>query len=415
MPMMDWFERITGFKERGYAETQSLLSMDGGRLRSAMSDRRPAVGRLEIPSLSELRQRVSDLASANKGNLRVACIQGDVRALHAHPAHAGGLFQVASQFNLLEMVGPEVTPEEGVARYEWDRTQGPACAMAAGAGTLYRNYLVEVNGQRGQARDRQIDCLRDVGEVLGNQGHRLWRMQNGYALLTPSGLGEIDQRLAAMSRDERDGLKARLRIGVHWHTEVTDLVPQGHTVSQAFCSALPVAPVYSGLDPGAPWRRFATLVLEGAYEATLLAAALNRHQSGSDLVFLTRLGGGAFGNDDTWIDAAMRHALARARHLPLNGWSAMSRCRRSCRRLRRSSGIPLQPESPLRHGIAHHAAAFLAEPQLVMPLRRRAAGPRERGGECPEALARKHRGRLIPVKRNARVRAHTGASSWRRQ
>ena len=51
------------------------------------------------------------------------------------PEYEGALFQVASQFNALEMISPTVTPEEGATRYEHDRTQGPACAMAAGAAT----------------------------------------------------------------------------------------------------------------------------------------------------------------------------------------------------------------------------------------------------------------------------------------
>ncbi len=56
----------------------------------------------------------------------------DVQQLHIKKTNAGSLFQVASQFNLLEMVSPNVTPEQGVGRYENDRTQGPACAIAAG-------------------------------------------------------------------------------------------------------------------------------------------------------------------------------------------------------------------------------------------------------------------------------------------
>ncbi len=52
------------------------------------------------------------------------------------------MFQVASQFNLLEMISPNVTPDDGIGIYENDPTQGPACAIACGAGTIYRNYLV---------------------------------------------------------------------------------------------------------------------------------------------------------------------------------------------------------------------------------------------------------------------------------
>ena len=78
-------------------------------------------------------------------------------------------------------------------------------------------------------------------------------------------------------------------------------------VSQAFCSALPVA--YCGY-PSSMWRPFAELVLDAAYEATVLAAVLNARRGASNIVLLARLGGGAFGNDDAWIDAAMRRALA---------------------------------------------------------------------------------------------------------
>src|SRR5215216_2373940 len=91
-----------------------------------------------------------------------------VRAMHRSPEYAGALFQVASQFNLLEMVGPEITPMDGVTRYEGDRTQGPACAIAAGAATIYRNYFAPVAGGQGQTEERQFDGLADIGEALAS-------------------------------------------------------------------------------------------------------------------------------------------------------------------------------------------------------------------------------------------------------
>lgn len=38
-------------------------------------------------------------------------VVGDVQALHVQSHKAGTLFQVASRFNLLEMVSPQVIPE----------------------------------------------------------------------------------------------------------------------------------------------------------------------------------------------------------------------------------------------------------------------------------------------------------------
>ncbi len=310
---MDWFERLTGFEESDYHATRSRLEVAGGRLRSTVNGRSFATGELETPSLGELRRRAQGVIGDLAGRLKVSCVGGDVRAMHRDAANAHALFQVASQFNLLEMTGPEVTPEDGVAGYAHDPTQGPACAIAAGAATLYRNYFADVGGHRGQTRERQIDCLADLGAALGNDGNALWEMRNGYAMCTKQGLDVVDRRLAASTPVEIDRLRDLLRIGLHCSVEVTDAPSPHPVVSQAFCSALPVS--YSGIRDHAPWRAFATLVLEGAYEATLWAAVLNARRSSSRTVFLTRVGGGAFGNDDAWIEGALRRALDRAKHI----------------------------------------------------------------------------------------------------
>lgn len=203
------------------------------------------------------------------------------------------------------MVSPNITPEHGVGIYENDHTQGPACAIAAGAGTIYRNYFAPVNGQIGQSRDNQIDCLAALGAELGNTDGRLWEMRNGYALASGTGLADIGNRLRASSEQERDGLRRLLRVGIQWSTQVT-LGDCTHLVSQAYCSALPIA--YSNHAPSL-WEDFAVLVLEGAYEATLCAAVLNRESTGINRVFLTMLGGGAFGNDTRWIVNSARRTV----------------------------------------------------------------------------------------------------------
>ena len=306
---MDWFQKLTGFAEVGYAQTRQRLSVVGDRLVSDASGRSHGVGRLELPSLAELRQRVT-AGNGPRGQATFGAVRGDVRQLHADPAHAGALFQVASQFNLLEMVGPEVSPEDGVTRYRHDPTQGPACAIAAGAATIYRNYFAPVDGVPGQTRERQFNGLADLGQALGHAQAPLWAYRNGYALCSADGLARIQQRLDAADGAARDRLRGLLRIGLHWDVEVTDAETDPRpVVSQAFCSALPVA--YSDV-PAAQWTGFATLVLEAAYEATLLAAVLNARRGASPQVLLTRLGGGAFGNRDAWIDAAIERALALA-------------------------------------------------------------------------------------------------------
>ena len=307
---MDWFETLTGFRETDYDDTRAKLRIEGSRLRSLVNGKSYEIGKLELISLDALRQRVRSTGGV-AGRLKVSLVTGDVRDMHRSSENTGALFQVASQFNLLEMTGPGVTPEQGVTRYQFDHTQGPACAIAAGAATIYRNYFAPVSGQEGQTGDRQFDGLADLGEALSQSLNvpvaALWEMRNGYALCSATGLDAIATHLATLQPDQLDVRRGKLCIGIHSDVAVTDAEADPlPLVSQAFCSALPVA--YT-LVPSARWQPFASLVLEAAYEATMLAAILNRKRGASSTVLLTLLGGGAFGNDVAWIRAAIRRAL----------------------------------------------------------------------------------------------------------
>jgi hypothetical protein len=309
----DWFADLTGFRETSYELTRSRLAVEGDELVSSVNAKRYGIGSLTLPTLARLRIRV-EFPAPRRSTVR--CVTGDVRAMHADPEFERALFQVASQFNLLEMTGPNVTPEDGVTRYSSDHTQGPACAIAAGAATIYRNYFVPVDGESGQTRERQLNALLHVGEALSMRLERpvsdLWTMRNGYALCTENGLGAIAGVLEDGGEELRDELRAWLAVGIHTDVEVTD-VREGprRLVSQAFCSAMPVA--YSSVRSSA-WEAFARLALEAAYEATLLAAV----DRVSNIVLLTRLGGGAFGNADKWIDDAILRALAIVEHAGLD-------------------------------------------------------------------------------------------------
>jgi hypothetical protein len=301
---MTWFQVLTGVDELSPAHVRKNIAVDGETMTSLANGKMMACGRLEIPSLGELRARVV-AGKQVVGKISLREVIANVQTLHKDTANAGSLFQVASQFNLLEMQGPNVTPEHGIGIYERDHTQGPACAIAAGAGTIYRNYFVHVKGQLGQSEHNQIDCLADLGLALGNTHSRLWQMRNGYALASREGLIEIADLLRASGEAERDKLRKLLRIGIQWNPQVT-LDGCTHLVSQAYCSALPVA--YADHDSNI-WEYFARLVVEAAYEATLCAAILNLQGSGNNRVFLTLLGGGAFGNENIWITDAIKRAL----------------------------------------------------------------------------------------------------------
>ena len=113
---MDWFEQLTGFRETEYANTRARLSVEGDRLQSLVNGKSYSIGELElgvtanVARSGEVRRWFPRTNEGHCGDRRCAA---DASAA----AICGALFQVASQFNLLEMVSPTVTPEQGVTRY----------------------------------------------------------------------------------------------------------------------------------------------------------------------------------------------------------------------------------------------------------------------------------------------------------
>ena len=322
------------FELSGSGPTTTLTAVETGKTFH--------IGAFETPSVAELRDLVraaragDDMAATGSdGGLTMTHVAGDVRAFIRDAKNAGAVFQVASQFNCLEMVGPRVRPEDGISMYASDPTQGPACALCCPAATLFRNYFVNGTGQAGR---HQLDLLTDVGVVVDNAHGRYWTMENGYCLpVDKASIGRLGERLLADGGErgraasvsaaagvdcgdaahESTSLARRvhdsLRVGVHWSTSV---LKHKHNVCQVFCSALPVS--YSGVA-AKEWEPFAKVVLDGAYDATLLVGAtLAARERRRVTVYLTMLGGGAFGNRDTWIRDAIIAALSKHRHEPLD-------------------------------------------------------------------------------------------------
>jgi hypothetical protein len=305
MPQLDWFSSLFGFEEAGWAATRDRFAIqphvDGDALVSRANGRQFGIGRFSTPRLADLRE-----ATVARGTLRLSHeVIGDVLELHGRPENAGAMFQVASQFNCLEFVGPHVVPEDGVSGYAHDPTQGPACSLAAAAATVYRNYFAPVGDRVGQTADAQLNNLDALAAVLP-----YFEVRNGYTFASAAQLAAMP---AALARLDREALLGLVKIGVHSGVEVTfgrrwapPAAPQ--SVSQAFCAAVSCAYTDQPVDA---WAPLATLALDAAYEATLRAAAVDVAAGrGSGLVWLTFLGGGVFGNRPEWIAGAIRRAAA---------------------------------------------------------------------------------------------------------
>jgi len=377
--MGDFFEETFGFEEAGdYEDTQQALqniatfrrvtALDGVKQPFFAEEctfntehRGPvSAGIAYTPSVAELHAQLAAVLAGctaeEKENIAamktalaneekpftIKNIVGESRSLHGEARCVGATVQAASQFNLLEFPGPTTVPEKGITGYLYDRTQGPACAIACAAGTAYRNYLMPTpvlaeTTTRGQTRNNQINCMQEVeAEVISElkpEDRFFWRTKNGYVESTPEKLQEFNDKYKSLSEERRDEITSLLRIGVQQDTHVTDTksvkdpgtgkwvwrpltASDGKPVSvtQTYNAAISVG--YSRCNANS-WRSVAQLVLDGTYEATLLVAALQAVRAAktgattTPTVFLTKVGGGVFANDMHWINAAMARAVER--------------------------------------------------------------------------------------------------------
>ena len=314
---MTWFESLTGFPETSAQQVRANLQLDGQQLTSLVNNRSFDAGEFTTPTLGSLRQEIPLPSSGDF--IQIDELVADVQSLHQNPRNANAVFQVASQFNCLEMAAPHMVPEDGVGIYQNDWTQGPACCICAGGGTIYRNYFVELDGldglaelkfdglnkQIGQTSANQIDCLANISNHFNNAQQRHWTMQNGYCIPSSSGLSELEKQLSNFSESQLDEVRGKLMVGLQADTQVT-IGDSPHRVTQVFCSALPIA--YSNIA-AQHWNHFPRLILDSTYEATFLIALRNFKKTGCPNLYLTLVGGGVFGNKLEWILSAIDRSL----------------------------------------------------------------------------------------------------------
>ena len=287
-----WITPILGMPEGDFKKVRRSMVKEEERLLTLTGDYQ--CGRLTTPNMKTVRmsgRSFEDWVCTNHSE-----VTANVSDLIRDPANEGAWFMAASQLNCLEMISPDITPEDGIGCYAQDFTQGPAVAMATGAATLARNYLY-------QTPNNQINLgaylFRALSEMTGAQ----FPVINGYALPSGKALMAAADYLNACSPNDIWSLMESIQIGLHRRAGVTD---RQHTVNLSLCSAMPVA--YSGLAPEL-WKPLAMLFLKASYISTLAAAHFDARTGGSNVVYLTWLGGGAFGNPQAWIVEALWYAL----------------------------------------------------------------------------------------------------------
>lgn len=241
----------------------------------------------------------------------------DVGSLQADPTNRDAVFQVASNFNGLETASYSSNiVDELITNYTGDPTQGPAASISAAPGTIMRRYFMfydvtsqpskwgqtnigehKVNFLDGLFPKKDLDLDNDYPNFNGS--YETYVTMAGYP------------RFSATQKSPGGNDDLKIKIGFHGGVSVTYGVRSGdqheniitsnpnQIVNQVFTAAIDLG---QGTNPSTKIiKEWAQVVLNAAYEGTLRKAFLARKKK----VFLTLIGGGAFGNDIKWIFSAI--------------------------------------------------------------------------------------------------------------
>jgi len=217
------------------------------------------------------------------------------------------LFQVASNFNGIEAICDDLSPDmpSFTEQYIYDRTQGPIASISAGGAAIARVHAAfyeESQSPDGwcQTTERQINILKDLKEYFPTQ--------NGYVVLSGN------EPPIPAAEEEQQKLFNKFHVCYHENVQVTtghrtpqslELInrSQPPIIDQVFCAAINIHQGESGkFNKAVPdYGERCQFVLNSIYSSTYISAIAHKRTH----LFLTLIGGGAFGNHRQWIYSAI--------------------------------------------------------------------------------------------------------------
>eukprot|EP01040_Poterioochromonas_malhamensis_P011829 gene11829-12906_t len=347
---LDWFQQLFGCEEprethkidESFEVYPSNDQYGNFILHSKRNNREFPIGKFSTPTIKALRDRLNELLERiasqrcddmnnheSKGDWKV--IEVDYKVIQSvfslHYEYPKATFQAASQFNCLEFPNPRAFPELGITFYCTDHTQGPACALACAAGTMYRNYFTPVpipdsaindlpssikrsisteGTIRGQSKQFQLNTLDLLEGSLDNAQNEYWFIENGYTF----------------SKSENNLLKLNQRLSTDYNSE--ELIEKVKVGSMRTLDGI----------SNVHWEPLARIVLQAMYEGAVLAGMIKwleslvyctiktskveePQETFENQLFLTFVGGGVFGNEMSWIYEAIGRAIAKVESILL--------------------------------------------------------------------------------------------------
>jgi len=238
----------------------------------------------------------------------------DVGFLQSLPEYHEAVFQVASNFSGIEAISQTSDLEDSCfcSNYIHDLTQGPAASISAGGAAIARVLTGLYSSSEPptvwrQTNARQVNLLSRVLPKFD-----VAKLVKGYLVLDPTSTST--NTFPSVDTAE---LLPLYKVGYHracqvtsghrcLRTGVTEPVREGQTIDQVFAAAVNLAQGYDGrMNRKCMHAESITrLTLRAAYIGAYLGARLN----GRNLLVLTLVGGGVFGNSYEWICDAIAEA-----------------------------------------------------------------------------------------------------------
>lgn len=342
-----WFENIFGFKEDpvNIYKYFNITNKNGIQILNQIKTNQQFIaGTFTTQTLQNLQQKskywIQQHSSTNhkynKTQIKIThkAIH-DILEYHNTPEdnNIRVTFQCASQFNCLEFPSENYIPEFGITNYVYDLTQGPACAIACPAGTLFRNYFVNIDKQIGQNKTIQINNLDVVENIMQSyDNYPFWHVKNGYVFSTIDKLNKLNTILNNDKIISKKILNS-IKVGIQANTEVLMknkneplcTTTKHKLVTQIYCSAISCS--YSHINVSY-WEPFACIILDSIYESTLWSSLLYAPvckilNSNHYKVYLTFIGGGAFGNKLSWIINSMAKSIKKFISIMINTYDIL--------------------------------------------------------------------------------------------
>lgn len=283
-----WFESILGRREADIKK-RDFYQDEESQWWLRIGKKRYFAGKFYNPTYVDMEQEYNEKAQTlepNEMGMRFKVEYGkDALELTLSNDSANSIIQVASQFNALESTGPFLS---NVTNYFYDRTQGPRSVMPTASATLYRTlFLNDYNALKHTPFGKYV-----------KHGYLIWG--------NSSEANRLNQVVDVTSYD---------RIELPFMISSPEL--SRHKVTHFFCASAPTGTY--GNSSGTNESSIVYQLLKRQYLGIGMHASIEAHKKRKrQIVHLTMVGMGVFGNDQKIFIKVMDEFLSMFRKQPID-------------------------------------------------------------------------------------------------